>query len=241
MIKRLGTVVSIVLLVAVAVIIYRSNDQPDATPAPDTTTAAPPEGDDPPTGETRKTQKLIKWVKNAPVRSPRPDDTYDREDWPHWRDADDFGWTKAPNEYCDARQAALARDARTVRVDPDTCEVIAGTWIGPYTGKKITDPEGLDVDHIVPLAAAHRAGADDWSEERRTRYANSPDVVLATSDDANQSKSDQEPNLWLPPDRDAWCDYGQRWATVKHDWKLAYTSRAEKKATINLLAHCPGR
>lgn len=225
--KRAGLVASVVLLVVVVMII---RDSPASTEAvADRSSAAPSPG---------KVRIIIGWVKDAPIRREAPAVPYDRDAFPHWRDADAYGWTDEPNTYCDAREAALARDGRNVRVDPNTCEVTAGTWADPYTGRTINDPSDLDVDHAVPLAAAYRAGADAWPEQRRTRYANNPNVVLTVSASANRSKSDQGPAEWQPVNEANWCSYGSRWATVKHRWKLAYESQAEKKATIRLLDRC---
>ena len=56
--------------------------------------------------------------------------------------------------------------------DSDQCRVESGEWNGPYTGEQFTDPIDLDVDHMVPLANAHRSGGWLWSESRRRDYAN---------------------------------------------------------------------
>lgn len=226
--KRLGPIIAVVVAVVVVMIIRNASGSIDATPDR-------PTGSTPPPGQVKI---IIGWVKDAPIRHQEPATPYDRDDFPHWRDADDYGWTGDPNTYCDAREAALVRDGRNVRVDSDTCEVTAGTWRDPYTGRTITDPSDLDVDHVVPLAAAYRAGADTWTEQRRTRYANNPGVVLAVSGSANRSKGDQTPAEWRPSSRAAWCSYGSRWAAVKHRWRLAYESQAEKRATIRLLNRC---
>jgi hypothetical protein len=45
-------------------------------------------------------------------------------------------------------------------------------------------PGGLSdfVDHVVPLSEAWRSGADSWPDERRERFANTLDVLLAVVD-----------------------------------------------------------
>ena len=66
--------------------------------------------------------------------------------------------------------------------DSDQCRVAEGEWDGPYTGEQFTDPSDLDVDHMVPLANAHRSGGWACGANRRKRqyandlsYAGSPD------------------------------------------------------------------
>lgn len=180
-------------------------------------------------------------VKTAPVKPPHSDVKNPRSRFRHWLDADRHGWTKTtvPNTHCDTRQAALARDGRHVRVDPHTCTIESGTWRGPYTGKRFTNPHRLDIDHLVPIGEAWRAGADRWSAQRRTRYANDPRVVVATSASANRSKGDDTPAEWKPDNRRDWCAYSVRWAQIKHAYQLNYTSQKEKKATQNMINTCP--
>lgn len=76
---------------------------------------------------------------------------YEREDWPHWLDAD--------GDCVDARQEVLASESKgTVTWDRDGCDVESGQWRDAYTGEVWRDPRDLDVDHMVPLAEAHRSG-----------------------------------------------------------------------------------
>src|SRR3546814_1137101 len=105
----------------------------------------------------------------------------------------------------------------------DGCGVAAGRWYDPYTGRTITDPRELDVDHRIPLAEAHRSGADRWDAGRRRAFANDlshPDTLVAVDLSANRSKGDGDPLSWLPP---AWgnrCAYVQRWRATKRRWGL---------------------
>ena len=38
------------------------------------------------------------------------------------------------------------------------CRVVAGEWLGPYTGKRFHTVRDLDIDHIVPLKHAYESG-----------------------------------------------------------------------------------
>ena len=96
-----------------------------------------------------------------------------------------------------------------------------------YTGKIFTKASDVDIDHIVPLAHAHahRHGADNWAREQRRTFANDLDNLLVVDDATNQSKSDQAPHEWLPPNEEYWCEYGKRWEHVKYKYELRYSQQ----------------
>ncbi|MFJ4091490.1 hypothetical protein ACIPYS_07880 [Kitasatospora sp. NPDC089913] len=81
------------------------------------------------------------------VEAPHSIDGYSRERFPHW--------IKIAGE-CDTRETVLARDGQGV-VQDDLCRAVAGTWTSPYDDKAFTDAKALDIDHMVPLAAAWRS------------------------------------------------------------------------------------
>jgi len=94
-----------------------------------------------------------------------------------------------------------------------------------FTGKVFTTASDVDIDHIVPLAHAHRHGADNWTRDQRRTFANDPENLLVVDDSTNQSKSDQAPHEWLPPNEDYWCEYGKRWEHVKDEYGLRYSQQ----------------
>ena len=78
---------------------------------------------------------------------------YSRDKFPHWSDAQEYGWrlpsgTPDPSS-CDVRDAALIRDGRRVRVGSG-CYVSRGRWFDPYTGNVYYRPSDIDIDHMVP-------------------------------------------------------------------------------------------
>ena len=170
---------------------------------------------------------------------------YSRERFHHWSRAEKFGWTP-PRSDCTTREAALVRDGQDVRVG-DRCTILSGAWLDPYTGQTFTKPADVDIDHVVPLAAAWRAGASKWNDARREQYANDPQVLLTVEDNANQEKGDKGPEAWKPPRREEWCDYAQRWITIKAKYGLAVIAPAqggqvsEKAALQDMLNTCGGR
>jgi hypothetical protein len=161
--------------------------------------------------------------------SARPMSGYSREKFPHWRRVD---------ENCDVRDAVLKRDGTGVETSR-TCKVLRGSWFSVYDAKTYTDPGQLDIDHMVPLANAWRSGADVWTEDQRTEFANdlTRPQLIAVSASTNRSKGDQDPAQWKPPNRDYWCEYARRWIAVKFFWKLTATDR-EKSTLREMLESC---
>ncbi|MEV7595807.1 DUF1524 domain-containing protein [Kitasatospora sp. NPDC089797] len=140
---------------------------------------------------------------------------------------------------CDTRKAVLKRDGQAVATDAD-CKPTSGTWVSPYDGLTITDANKLDIDHLVPLAAAWRAGADSWTHEMRNALGNdlTRPQLLAVSAASNRSKGDQTPDQWKPPLQSAWCGYARAWTGVKAYYKLTVT-KPEKAAVAQMLDTCP--
>lgn len=142
---------------------------------------------------------------------------YDRKLWKHWIDAD--------HDCQDARVEVLIAESygEVAFEDARGCEPESGEWQCPYTGKLLRESHLLDVDHLVPLANAHRSGGGTWSAERRMQYANDlsqPYHLIAVDYAANRSKGDKGPEAWLPPSEEFRCTYVREWVAVKERWGL---------------------
>jgi hypothetical protein len=154
---------------------------------------------------------------------------YSRDHFPHWTDQ---------GNGCDTREVVLKRDGVNVTTD-DRCKAVGGSWVSPYDNRTTTDPDSLDIDHLVPLANAWRSGANGWTDEQRTRFANDlvrPELVAVTSG-VNRAKGDQDPSQWMPPNVGYRCMYAQRWIAVKHYWRLTVTA-TEKAVLTQTLGTC---
>ncbi|MGF1646566.1 MAG: HNH endonuclease family protein [Kineosporiaceae bacterium] len=168
---------------------------------------------------------------------------YDRDDYgERWQDVDGNG--------CNQRDDVLLRDARpgtAVVEEQGDCphDVVAGSWDDPYTGAVLAfddlkDPDqaqAISIDHVVPLAEAHRSGASEWPAAQRAEFANDLDGLVAADGSVNSDKGDSDPARWRPPDDAAWCDYALVWVTVKDQWSLAVDAR-EAAALRDMLARC---
>jgi hypothetical protein len=154
---------------------------------------------------------------------------YSRDRFPHW---------SAQGNGCDTREVVLKRDGTEVKSAVD-CHPTSGKWLSVYENKQVTDPDLLDIDHMVPLAAAWRTGADKWTDSQRQQFANdlTRPQLIAVSASTNRAKGDQDPSQWKPPNHAFWCEYAKRWVAVKHFWKLSVTD-SEKTALADMLGTC---
>jgi hypothetical protein len=164
----------------------------------------------------------------VPIQAPAE---YLRKSWRHWTDED--------GDCQDTRQEVLIAESR-VEVTFKTgkkCKVAEGLWICPYTNVGIADPSELAIDHLVPFAAAHRAGAHRWSAAQKREFANSledPAHLVAVSVFAKRSKEASGPKHWLPKNNP--CSYVKAWLRVKARWSLSVT-KEEKEAIRSACEH----
>ena len=168
----------------------------------------------------------------APVLDELP--RYDRDDWRHWTDED--------KDCQNTRHEVLIEESRipVQYKSDDRCKVEAGEWYGAYTGVVITDPTKLDIDHLVPLANAHKSGGWAWSDERKRSYANdldNPAHLIAVTASANRMKGAKGPEEWRPSNEEHLCQYALDWIKVKQTWALTATP-AEASALQELLSTC---
>ncbi|MBP2348580.1 HNH endonuclease family protein [Streptomyces virginiae] len=209
----------------------------DAKPKPSGSRAAPPAGG--PAGGAPAGGDVLPGMVTTAVARTRlaalkvaPAGTmagYSRARFTHWAEQGDK---------CDTRETVLERDGSEVKRDGE-CRAVSGTWKSLYDGVVVTDAGKLDIDHIVPLAEGWRSGASGWDAARRKAFANdlTHPQLLAVTAASNRSKGDQSPDLWQPPDRSSWCQYGRAWTTVKSAYDLTVTE-PEKKMLTTMLDTC---
>jgi Protein of unknown function (DUF1524) len=135
---------------------------------------------------------------------------------------------------CDTRNTVLAAQLHDVSFKPGTrnCKVIAGWVTDPYTGQRITLQQ-TQIDHIYPLHRAYNAGAAQWPLARRQQFANDRRNLLAVSAHANESKGDDGPGKWLPPNPGERCPYVVGYLSVAVAYGLPI-STADKGAAIGV-------
>jgi hypothetical protein len=155
------------------------------------------------------------------------------------------GWVDIDHNGCDTRNDILARDLAGIVTKPETrnCVVLSGSLIDPYSGAAIsfqrgqTTSEAVQIDHVVSLADAWRTGAQDWTTEQRTKFANDVIELLAVSGPLNDAKGDGDAATWLPPNSATRCNYVARQVAIKATYGLWMTP-AEKDASATVLSNC---
>ncbi len=180
----------------------------------------------------------------AVVPRPTPPHDYRRAAFGKaWQDTDGNG--------CNQRDDVLFRDVLrsapfTAAMQHDcTHDMLAGTWVDPYTGKAITltdakqqdQAQSVQIDHIVALSVAWRYGAGGWSDARRLQYATDVRNLAAVGGSSNQSKGGADAADWRPV-RAAQCGYAVRYVLVKAAYSLP-VDRTERDALKRLLGTCP--
>ncbi|MEV6955838.1 HNH endonuclease family protein [Streptomyces sp. NPDC051183] len=154
---------------------------------------------------------------------------YSRAKFTHWAEQGDK---------CDTREVVLKRDGTDVTRDSE-CRAVSGKWTSLYDGVAVGEASKMDIDHMVPLAEGWRSGAAGWDAAKRKAFANdlTNPQLLAVTASSNRSKGDQSPNLWQPPAKSSWCQYGRAWTTVKSTYGLTVTE-PEKKMLGTMLDTC---
>ena len=112
--------------------------------------------------------------------------------------------------------------------------VVSGQWYCFYTGK-IYDIETVtpDLDHVVPLKAAHMRGGHDWDYQKRKKFANDPYNLVVVLPGANRQKSAMV-SKWLPPNIANGRDYIAKIRGVIDKYDLEAT-RHDKAAYLFLV------
>lgn len=181
-------------------------------------------------------ENALSALNNLPVKGRAPKTGYSREQFPHWKDPDKNG--------CDSRNDILKRDLTQVvfKKDTNSCKVVAGTLLDPYSNKLITfdlskSASTIDIDHVVALSNAWQTGAFQLTLTQRTNFANDPLNLLAVDNKLNRQKGDGDAATWLPPYKSYRCTYVARQVSVKAKYKLWVTA-PEKSAITKLLEGC---
>ncbi|QKJ24701.1 HNH endonuclease [Aquiluna borgnonia] len=204
-----------------------STPQRTTSPEPTTTPAATTEA-----AEQVAQASELSALLSALEITPEMNDGYDRDLFRHWVDNDGDG--------CDTRKEVLIAESLEQVSIGDRCKVLSGNWYSSYDGRVFTDPSDLDIDHFIPLKEAWGSGAYAWDADRRRAFANDlgiDEALIAVSAGSNRSKSDRDPNEWLPTNTDYTCDYIENWMVVKIRWELT-VDQAEFNQLSGLATRC---
>ena len=150
---------------------------------------------------------------------------YNRDDWPHWIDADqDCQNTRT--------ETLIAHSQVPVTLTRNGCRVIHGQWryqwMDPHSEgvHLLKEIRKVHLDHHVPLADAHRSGGAQWSTRQKMQFANDPENLIIMYGPDNMAKSDQAPHQWLPARSE--CDYLKHWIYIKTKYDLSVTQEEKR-------------
>lgn len=164
---------------------------------------------------------------------------YDRGEWKHWSNSGSSCWNV--REEVLAKQGAnivyLDKNNKETQSKSKACSIKSGKWEDPYTGKTLTDPSKIDIDHMVPLSYTAKHGGQKWSASKKEEYANNTKNsyhLIAVDAGANRAKGDKGPSKWMPANKAYQCKYVAQWVAVSAEWKLTIDQAdADKiKATL---------
>lgn len=148
-------------------------------------------------------------------------------------------WTSNNSTKCNTRIAVLKAESKK-KVKMSGCTIKSGSWVSAYDGKKFTNPSKMDIDHMVPLKEAWESGAYKWTSKTRENFANDlgyKNSLIAVSASSNRSKSDKDPNNWMP--KKSKCSYTANWISVKYRWGLT-VDKSEKSYLTKTVKSCKG-
>lgn len=132
------------------------------------------------------------------------------------------GWTDVDGDCLDTRNEILVLNSLTeVTLDNSGCRVVQGNWFDVYSGSLISDPSGIDIDHIVSLSHAWSGGAALWTEQELVVFANDFDNLIITTSSSNRSKNDSTPLGWLPPNEEFQCEFVERFMAISEKYQIA--------------------
>lgn len=145
----------------------------------------------------------------------------------------------------DALAQAVDRSRPFTEVRRGRCrnDVVAGTWVDPYTGESMVftnvkdqqQAQRIPVDHVVALALSWRYEVRVWTADRRLQLATDLMNLQPTSRTVNSAKSD-DAAAWQPG-KPFQCSYVTRCVAVKAEYALL-VDRSEKAALKDMLNIC---
>lgn len=179
---------------------------------------------------------VLRKLEALPVKGKAPMTGYDRELFPHWSKSRIDGVT------CDTRNRVLKRDLVDPVIDTNKCTVLSGRLNDKYTGKTINFQRGpksgaVQIDHVVALGNAWETGAQSWDKDKRQKFANAGNNLLAVDGPANGQKGKGDAATWLPSNRSVWCSYTAAQVNVKSEYGL-WVTKAEKDKLTEILSKC---
>ncbi|MCY4007786.1 MAG: hypothetical protein OXE84_13345 [Rhodobacteraceae bacterium] len=120
----------------------------------------------------------------------------------------------------------------------EDCRLGSGRWISPLDARWFDHRATIIGAPVVPIALAQQSGLPDdavplWLTPHREIHWLWMPVSIRTF----RQRSGRSIEAWEPPTPQARCWYGQRWLTIKLQFKLTVTQE-ERRALHRLLDDC---
>lgn len=202
-----------------------------------------------------RVQGALDVLDTIPAKGRAPMTGYDRDLFgARWTDDNMADLGGLSRNGCDTRNDILARDLADEVLAKGGCKVLSGTLADPYTGTVIDFLCGADalttgkceskaaakvqIEHTVALGDAWAKGAQGWSEEQRTAFANDPMNLQAVDGPANMGKGAGDAATWQPANKAYRCEYNLQQVEIKAKYGL-WMTQAEKDAVRTNINACP--
>jgi len=121
-------------------------------------------------------------------------------------------------------EVLLERKISDVKLSKN-CKVLTGKWIDEYTGEVLDNPRNVQIDHLISLKEAWELGACNWSQEKRTQFANDHLNLIVTSSEINMGKGAKTLNEWSPPINNCLVISKARLIAKKYEFKNYHISK----------------
>lgn len=158
-----------------------------------------------------------KYVNSSSSNKSNKSTAYSRDLFPHWLDAD--------GDCQNLRHELLISQSGNPAsfTKRNECYVASGSWKDPYSSQVFHAARDVHIDHVVPLYFAFKHGADKWTLDKRTRFANDVDNLLVVSGVLNEEKGAKDITQWLPPNQSYQCKYMVKFVEIidKYDIELS--------------------
>ena len=156
---------------------------------------------------------------------------YDRGLFGNWKDFD--------NDCQNTRHELL----QTLSLDEftltdNTCRVLTGLWLDPYTNMYFSASSELDIDHLVPLKYAWTRGAYSWPKLKRVKFSNDESNLFAVKKSVNRQKSAMGPAMWLPPSDNFKCEYIKLFQEIVAKYNLRQADDELSEINIKMDKFC---
>lgn len=177
-----------------------------------------------PLKEGHKNNKLN--GKNWSSKEQEPISKYKRGDWGPWDDQD--------NNCLNTRQELLKQRSK-IPVIIKKCRVKNGIWDDFYFNEELKEASDIDIDHVVPVAHAHKHGGHKWSRKEKQIFYNDGENLVITNKKYNRQKGSKDFTEWLPVQKAYACKYAKQWFYIKEKYKLKIS---EKESNYYKILKC---